>query len=325
MDQRQINSTSNLFRFIVKDTTTGAPKTGLTSASSGLIIAVVGDTAAATTAYAQASSKIEAVTTLGTFLTPTATKCRFKEVDATNHPGLYEFQFDDTLFGVASTHHLVISVSGASASANYEIQITGFDPYAAEIPLPTNFSLLSIDANGRIDLSTVQGSTINNLISGRIDANAQLVNDKTGYTLIQAFPANFAAQNIDVAGRMDISKVIGSAINPLIAGRVDANAAAVAVSLVAGQIGVKKNTALTAFPFLMKDSTTHAPITGRTVTATRSIDGAAFASCANSVTEVSSGWYKITLATTDLNGNTIALRFTAAGADDTNITVLTQA
>lgn len=97
-----------------------------------------------------------------------------------------------------------------------------------------------------------------------------------------------------------------------------------ALSSVANAQGVKKNTILTAFPFPMLDASGVA-VTGATVTATRMIDGAAFASCANSVTEVSNGWYKITLAAADLNGTTIALRFSASGAVDTDIIILTQA
>lgn len=88
---------------------------------------------------------------------------------------------------------------------------------------------------------------------------------------------------------------------------------------------VKKNTELAAFPFVMTDSTAHAPAPSVTVTATRSIDGAAFGACANAVAEVANGWYKITLAAGDLNGNTIALRFTATDCDDLNITLITQA
>ena len=42
---------------------------------------------------------------------------------------------------------------------------------------------LSVDSNGRVDLASVLGSAINALISGRIDANAQVVGDKTGYAL----------------------------------------------------------------------------------------------------------------------------------------------
>lgn len=88
---------------------------------------------------------------------------------------------------------------------------------------------------------------------------------------------------------------------------------------------VTKNVALNNFTFLMVDSTDHVtPKTGLTVTAQRSIDGAAFAAAANSVVEISNGAYKINLAAADLNGDTIMLRFTATGADDRLITIVTQ-
>lgn len=86
----------------------------------------------------------------------------------------------------------------------------------------------------------------------------------------------------------------------------------------------KKNTALSNFQFLMSDSTNHEPDTGLTVTAERSIDGAAFAACANSVTELANGVYTIDLAASDLNGDVVTFKFTATGADQTTITVLTQ-
>ena len=86
-----------------------------------------------------------------------------------------------------------------------------------------------------------------------------------------------------------------------------------------------KNTALSAFAFFMVDATDgYTPETGLSVTATRSIDGAAFASCANAVSEVANGVYKIDLAAADLNGNVIVLRFTASGARDRVITIVTQ-
>lgn len=89
--------------------------------------------------------------------------------------------------------------------------------------------------------------------------------------------------------------------------------------------GVQKNTQLSNFMFLMVDSADHyTPKTGLTVTATRSIDGAAFASCANSVTEIANGVYKITLAAADLNGDVITLKFTGSGADQTTIVLKTE-
>lgn len=94
---------------------------------------------------------------------------------------------------------------------------------------------------------------------------------------------------------------------------------------VAVQAGIRKNQALANFPFLMTDSTNHNPLTGLTVTATRSIDGAAFASgtIAN-MTEVSAGIYQCDLGAGDLNGDTIVLRFTATGADDLFVTLVTE-
>lgn len=105
-----------------------------------------------------------------------------------------------------------------------------------------------------------------------------------------------------------------------VANRVDAQV----LGVQSAAANLKKNAAFSAFEFVMTDSTNHNPATGLTVTATRSIDGAAFAACANAVAEVASGVYKIDLAAADLNGNAITLRFTATGADDRLITVITQ-
>jgi hypothetical protein len=88
---------------------------------------------------------------------------------------------------------------------------------------------------------------------------------------------------------------------------------------------VTKNAALSGFTFpLFSSSDHHTPTTGLTVTATRSLDGAAFAACANSVSELSNGLYKIDLAAADLNGNVVCLKFTATGADAQLITLVTQ-
>ena len=92
--------------------------------------------------------------------------------------------------------------------------------------------------------------------------------------------------------------------------------------------GVTKNAALNNFEFLMVDSTDHITIKtglGAGVTAERSIDGGAFAACANAVSEVSAGIYKINLDATDLNGDVITFKFSAAGADMRFITIKTEA
>ena len=103
--------------------TDGSGLTGLTSASSGLIISTIADTEAAAIAYTSAASKIESISTLGTFAEPTATKCRFKEVDSTNHKGIYEIQLSDNRFAVSGAKSLIVSISGATNCAETDIEI----------------------------------------------------------------------------------------------------------------------------------------------------------------------------------------------------------
>lgn len=96
------------------------------------------------------------------------------------------------------------------------------------------------------------------------------------------------------------------------------------VKIADGQIVVKKNKVLAAFPFPMLDILNQNPTTGLTVTAQRSLDGGAFAACTNPVTEIGNGFYKIDLSAADTNGDTIAFNFSAVGADNSCITVVTQ-
>lgn len=118
-------------KLLDSSSTTGAGLAGLTSASTGLIVGTIVDNEATSTAYTVAGSTIETITTLGTYAAPTATKCRFKEVDATNHKGLYEFQFADARFAVASAKSILISVAGATnlQQADFLVQLTSIDPY----------------------------------------------------------------------------------------------------------------------------------------------------------------------------------------------------
>jgi len=180
-DLRTHSSTSNIVRFTLKRADTGQGLTGLTSATLGLIISTIADNEATATAYPQTISKIETITTLGTFAAPTAGKCRFREVDASNHPGLYEFQFEDSRFAVSGAKRLVISVSGAGnlLSADYEIRLTAFDPddaaglglsrvdaaissRMATFTLPANFSLLVITAEGAVSNVVLVATTTTN-------------------------------------------------------------------------------------------------------------------------------------------------------------------
>lgn len=131
-----------------------------------------------------------------------------------------------------------------------------------------------------------------------------------------------------VGGVSVVGEVVGSfsienrsALMPATAGRTLVITAGGQVSTIPATL--KRAQALGNFMFLMTDSTTHAPATGKTVTVTRSLDGGSFgAGTLGSVTEVANGWYKCDFATGDTTATVVAFRATATGADDTNLTLL---
>lgn len=114
---------------------TGAGKTGLTYASSGLVVSTMASSEATPVYYTSAAGTIEAVSVLGTYAQPTATKCRFSEVSATYHPGLYEIQLADARFSVAGASHLIVTVTGAAGTTQTDllINLTRLDLQASTV------------------------------------------------------------------------------------------------------------------------------------------------------------------------------------------------
>ncbi len=170
--------------------TSGAGKTGLTSSSSGLIISTIADVEAAATVYAQSVSNIETITTLGTFVAPTASKCRFKEVDATNHPGIYEIQIADARWAVSNARSVIVSVSGVSGIAQVDAEIQ-LEPGAADVirwnstavPTPDTAGYPKVtikDGTGTGEIDTASGKVLLQdaaitaavIATGAIDADA---------------------------------------------------------------------------------------------------------------------------------------------------------
>lgn len=90
------------------------------------------------------------------------------------------------------------------------------------------------------------------------------------------------------------------------------------------QAAFKKNAAIAGLPVQMTDSTTHAPVTGKTVSVFVSIDGAAYvAATPATATEIGNGMYAIGLSAANMNGSNIGVRCTAAGCDDLNFVLAT--
>lgn len=168
-------ATSIILRVKIRDSTvaTGAGKTGLTSSSSGLIISTIANNEATPTVYAQASSNVETITTLGTYAAPTSGKCRFKEVDATNHKGIYEIQIADARFAVSNARALLVSISGVTGAAetDFLIPLRDVDPYDG-----VRFGLSALpnaaaEAAGGLYTRGTGAGQVNQPANGMIDSN----------------------------------------------------------------------------------------------------------------------------------------------------------
>lgn len=160
---------------------TGAGLTGLTNASTGLIISTIADNEASPTVYTAAGSTIDSITTLGTFVAPTAGHCRFKQVDATNHPGIYEIQIADARFGVAGAKSVLVSISGAANAAECDalVPLTTVDPYDVNNNLQGLKGTTNPTAGALLTTGTGAGQV--NPSGGGVTVTTN--NDKNGYRL----------------------------------------------------------------------------------------------------------------------------------------------
>lgn len=86
------------------------------------------------------------------------------------------------------------------------------------------------------------------------------------------------------------------------------------------------NTAFSNIPFMMVLTSDHvSPATGLTVTGERSLNAGSFSAVSGSIAEISNGWYQFDAASADMNGVTVAFRFSAGTADDTGMSFITRA
>lgn len=303
----QVASTSQTTNIFIQNSgsTTGAGLTGLVFNTSGL------------TAYYVLPRAASVAITLATLAATTSAYSSggFKEIDATNMPGWYRFDIPDA--ALASGRSVGVHFQGAAGMAPLplEIELTGWNNQDAVHGGFTCLPNTAVTTNASL-LTSGTGTDQLSVTSGRIDAGKWL-----GGTI--------PAVTVTGVPLVDLKYTLGT-ISPATAGSVRADAVTGAVgsvtagvTLASGQLFVKKNTQITV-TFPMTDSTTHLPKTGVTVTAQRSIDGAAIASCANSAAELSLGLYSLVLAAADVNGAMITLVLSGSGCDTRFIGLVTQ-
>ncbi len=140
---RKAGSTSQIFQIFVADSssTTGAGLTGLTSASGGL-----------TAYYHRDTDTTATVISLTTMTVGTFTSSGFKEIDATNMPGWYQFCPPNAAF--------------ASGAASVAFHLKGATNMA---PLP-----IEVDLGGQVDVDTIKGNPVVNGGTVTFPTNATL-------------------------------------------------------------------------------------------------------------------------------------------------------
>jgi hypothetical protein len=187
---------------------TGLGKTGLVYNTSGLTCYYVRNAAA--------SSVVNLITQ-----TPTGAWVSggFSEIDQTNMPGIYRVDLPDAIFASGSDKAIVM-IKGAANTipVTLEYQLTAADPnnFTTASIASSNWTFTSRTITGgavtsvvnNVDITTNSMSGIAN--SAWIYANRTITggtlttnNDKTGYILSQAFPANFSSLSI-TGGKVSI-------------------------------------------------------------------------------------------------------------------------
>lgn len=199
---RDTGATSQIFEVFIRDSssTTGGGLTGLTSASSGLTAYYHRNTDTTATAISLVTM------TVGTF-----TSSGFKEIDATNMPGWYQFCPPNAALA-----------SGATSVSFHLKGVTNMAPLPIEVDLKADVNTVRLsgtaqtarDIGASVLLSNGTGTGQIILTSGNVTVGtnndktgytASTVSDKTGYSLA-------AAQTFNVTGNTtgSISGSVGS-------------------------------------------------------------------------------------------------------------------
>lgn len=214
---------SNVIRVFIEDTSKiGTDQeiglTALAFNTSNLEIHFICDTEATDTDYTAAGSTIETITTLGTYAAPTATKIRFKEVDATDLKGIYEIQVADARV-VSTATACIVSWRGnvTNMRAGFkEIPVLAATPAvdcakwngtAVASPHTAGYPICTVkDGTGTGEIDTASG-VIASVTTATTCTNLTTNNDKTGYSLLQSFPSNFSSLAITGGGAVTAGTV----------------------------------------------------------------------------------------------------------------------
>lgn len=231
----------------------------------------------------------------------------------------------DGIVGCYWVRRQLTTAAGFEVGKNYVVVVKATVDSVAAIQMHT----FQVEARVRSNMVAILGTALTET-AGLIAAGfKKFFNIATPTGTVNSLPDAVPGANggVFIAGANAATSVT-TALTANITGDLSGSVGSVtgAVTLAASQLVFKKNVARANFAFPMYDST-GALKSGLTVTAEiRKDAGVAFAALAGSVSEIgSTGWYTVDFAQAETNADTIAFSASAAGANPTCYTILTQA
>ena len=208
-----------------------------------------------------------------------------------------------------------LTASGIAASA-----LNGKGDWNTTAPDNTTIGTIAtnIGTNGS-GLTAIGDTRLNNLdaaVSTRLATAGYTAPDNASASSAASSAATAATQATNAASQTTAAN-IRTAVG-LAAANLDSQLGAIPTTF-----RLKKNTAFSGFSLVMFN-TSGVAATGKTVSGSVSIDGGAFGTLTNSVSEIGSGAYKVNLAAADTNGNDLLFLFTATDCKPLFLKVITQ-
>lgn len=171
------------------------------------------------------------------------------------------------------------------------------------------YARIGANGSGLTSLGDTRLANLDATISSRLASSSYTAPDNANISAIKAKTDNLPSNPAAVGSQMDLVSSPNSS----------------AVSAIASAVGYALKKGVSSLvPFAMTDSTSHIPVTGKTVSAQICKDGGTFASTTNSAVEIGNGVYAVTLTASEMNASSIVLRASATGCDDTLVTLFTQ-
>lgn len=222
---------------------------------------------------------------------------------------------DNTTIGTISTN---IGANGAGLTAIGDTRLGNLDAAVSTRLATAGYTAAPTAAQNRIEMDT------NSTKLAHLDADVSSRLATAGYTAPDNASASSAASSAATAATQATNAAtqttaanIRTAVG-LASANLDSQLGAIPTTF-----RLKKNTAFSGFSLVMFN-TSGVAATGKTVSGSVSIDGGAFGTLTNSVSEIGSGAYKVNLAAADTNGNDLLFLFTATDCKPLFLKVITQ-